>query len=421
MKKSTPRIEVKPLEEAATPDPHNVNKHTQRGRGLLENELRKRGAFRSIASAGKGVDVPVVYAGNLTLETAASAGFKEVVNVFVEGDQLVNVVRTDIAPNSPEAVALGISDNEIGKQSYNPDIDTLAALVAGDNALLAELRKQDEVFDGMVREMGLNEESADAEPQINRAEELNKKWKVETGDLWLIGEHRLICGDCTDKAVVDRVMQGEKAQIMFTDPPYGVDYTGGHFHSGNVNIKRERERLEADIDTAIYWNFLPVAKQFVDGACYMWFAGSRGRQVYDAVEDCGFEIHALIVWHKINATYAAMNAQYKQRHEPCLYFKPKGSILRWTGASDECTLWEVKRDAVNKFHPTQKPVELAQRAIGNHDAPIVLDMFSGSGSTLVACQNLNRKCRAIEISPAYCAVILERMSQAFPNLEIRKA
>ena len=170
MKKSTPRIEVKPLEEAATPDPHNVNKHTQRGRGLLENELRKRGAFRSIASAGKGVDVPVVYAGNLTLETAASAGFKEVVNVFVEGDQLVNVVRTDIAPNSPEAVALGISDNEIGKQSYNPDIDTLAALVAGDNALLAELRKQDEVFDGMVREMGLNEESADAEPQINRAE-----------------------------------------------------------------------------------------------------------------------------------------------------------------------------------------------------------------------------------------------------------
>lgn len=153
MKKSPPRIEVKPLEEAATPDPYNVNKHTQRGRGLLENELRKRGAFRSIASAGKGVDVPVVYAGNLTLETAASAGFKEVVNVFVEGDQLVNVVRTDIAPNSPEAVALGISDNEIGKQSYNPDIDTLAALVAGDNALLAELRKQDEVFDGMVRGM----------------------------------------------------------------------------------------------------------------------------------------------------------------------------------------------------------------------------------------------------------------------------
>ena len=116
-----PIVKVLPIEQAATPDPNNVNKHTQRGGGLLENSLRKRGAFRSIASAGKGVETPVVYAGNFTLEKAVSAGFTEIVNVHITGDQLVNVVRDDIEPNTAEAIALGLEDNEIGKQSYNPD------------------------------------------------------------------------------------------------------------------------------------------------------------------------------------------------------------------------------------------------------------------------------------------------------------
>jgi len=149
-----PRVEVLPIEEGATPDPGNVNKHTQRGGGLLENSLRKRGAFRSIASAGKDTETPVVYAGNYTLEKAVSAGFTEIVNVHVTGNQLVNVVRDDIAPNTAEAIALGIEDNEIGKQSYNPDIDLLAQLAAGDSAVLATLKKEDKIFGGMLEGMG---------------------------------------------------------------------------------------------------------------------------------------------------------------------------------------------------------------------------------------------------------------------------
>lgn len=148
-----PRVEVLPIEQGATPDPTNVNKHTQRGGALLENSLRKRGAFRSIASAGKDAETPVVYAGNYTLEKAVDAGFTEIVNVHVTGHQLVNIVRDDIAPGSAEAIALGIEDNEIGKQSYNPDIDTLAALAVADNSILAELRKQDKVFDGLIEGM----------------------------------------------------------------------------------------------------------------------------------------------------------------------------------------------------------------------------------------------------------------------------
>src|SRR5512146_1582327 len=144
------RVEVLPIEQGATPDPNNINKHTQRGGGLLENSLRKRGAFRSIASAGKDTDTPVVYAGNYTLEKAVAAGFKEVVNVHVSGDQLVNVVRDDLEPGSPEAIALGIEDNEIGKLSYAPDVDLLASLAAADDSILSAVRKSDKVFDGII-------------------------------------------------------------------------------------------------------------------------------------------------------------------------------------------------------------------------------------------------------------------------------
>ena len=203
-------------------------------------------------------------------------------------------------------------------------------------------------------------------------------------------------------------MDGAKADMMFTDPPYGVNYEGGHFHSGDVNIKRKREKLSADGTTQVYNDFLPVALSVVDGPCYMWFADSKARDVYNAVHDNGCEVHALIVWHKTNATYAAMNAQYKQRHEPCLYFKPKGSTLRWCGATTEATIWSQDRDGINEFHPTQKPVALAGKAMKNHEANTVIDMFCGSGSTLIAAEQLNRKCYGMEISPAYCDVIVKR-------------
>jgi hypothetical protein len=146
------KVDVKPIEEGATPDPNNINRHTQKGGGLLENSLRRRGAFRSIASAGKGVDVPVVMAGNFTLEKAIDAGFTEIVNVHVTGNQLVNVVRDDLEPGSAEAIALGLEDNEIGKQSYNPDLDILAAVMA-DPAMQA-LKAEDKILADIVEGMG---------------------------------------------------------------------------------------------------------------------------------------------------------------------------------------------------------------------------------------------------------------------------
>jgi hypothetical protein len=148
-----PKVEVLPIEQGATPDPNNANKHTQRGRGMHENSMRKRGAGRSIFSAGKGVTVPVTMGGNQTLEIAETLGM-EIINVHTTGQQVVNVVRDDIEPGSAEFYAMAIEDNEIGKQSYNPDIDVIAALTVGENALLSALRKQDDIFDGLLGGMG---------------------------------------------------------------------------------------------------------------------------------------------------------------------------------------------------------------------------------------------------------------------------
>lgn len=237
--------------------------------------------------------------------------------------------------------------------------------------------------------------------------------RCKAGDIWTLGNHRLMCGDSTNPDHIGQLMAGDIAEMMFTDPPYGVDYSGGvQFHKDGRTVTNNREKLANDNDTAIYTEFLPVALPYVNGPCYMWFAGSKARDVYNALHDNQCEIHALLIWHKTNAKYAAMNAQYKQRHEPCLYFKPKNATLRWCGATTEATVWNEARDAINEFHPTQKPVALALKAIGNHDAKTVLEMFGGSGSTLIACEQLRRKCYAMEISEKYCDVIIQRWENA---------
>lgn len=251
-----------------------------------------------------------------------------------------------------------------------------------------------------TRAIGVTEEDESAAKlQVQAA-----SGRVKSGDLWILGKHRLLCGDSTSVADIERLVGNQKCEMLFTDPPYGINYEGGHF------VVRKREKLSGDEDAQIYTRFMPLVPKFVDGPCYTWFAFAKCRQVVEVVEavEAVGELHSLIIWHKTNATYAAMNAQYKQRHEPCMYWKPKGSTLRWCGPTDEHTVWEMKRDGRNDLHPTQKPVALAARAIGNHTAQTVLDLFAGSGSTLIACETLERQCFAMELNEHYCNVILER-------------
>ncbi len=367
-------------------DPANARKHSDRNIESIMASLRRFGQQKPIV-----VDKSnVVRAGNGTLEAAKRLGW-----------ETIAVVQSDLTGADMSAYA--IADNRTAELAEWDDEILKATLEGLDDALRDAAGFDLKELDEILKEPQEVTEDDVPEPPVDPI--------TKPGDLWILGEHRLLCGDSTKAEDVERLMDGVKADMMFTDPPYGVNYEGGHFHSGDVKIKRKREKLADDDTTAIYPAFLPVALAVVDGPCYMWFADSKARDVYNAVHDNACEVHALIIWHKTNATYAAMNAQYKQRHEPCLYFKPKGSTLRWCGETSEATVWSQDRDGINEFHPTQKPVALAAKAIGNHEASNVLDMFCGSGSTLIAAEQLGRKCYGMEISSQYVDVICNRWAK----------
>ena len=206
---------------------------------------------------------------------------------------------------------------------------------------------------------------------------------------------------------VDRVMDGKKADAVITDPPYGVNYIGGR----NPESNTPRPMLKND-DTDLYTDFLKVLINFVSkrAVFYIWFAGRNGLSIYTAVDAVGLNVRSMIVWHKLKAHYGNFMAQYLQKHEPCLYCVQNSTD--WYGATNEVSVWEINQPSHNEHHLTEKPIECMSRPMSNSTkrGDIVVDPFGGSGTTMVACEQLGRLCRMIEIEPKYVAVILERMA-----------
>ncbi len=205
--------------------------------------------------------------------------------------------------------------------------------------------------------------------------------------------------------------------MIFTDPPYGVSYTGGIQFKNGHTVTDNQEMIKND-DKDIFAEVVPMMAMICKGPIYTWFADTKGSTIYDAIENSG-EIHSLIIWVK-NGGYGALNANYKQKHEPCLYWKAKGGKLNFSGPTTETTIWEIDKDGKNKMPPTQKPVALAAKAIGNHSVGLIADLFLGSGTTMVAAHQLNRKCYGMELDPKYCQVIVDRMIKLDPSLEIKR-
>lgn len=339
-----------------------------------------------------------------------------------QGVTETDVVLVSLTKTEEKALNIALNNRHI-EGEWTADLQGLLdELSAEAPDLFEDLRFGDLAADLKALEAQFNDEPTEGLTDPDEVPEEQETVVSEVGDLWILGgggrlEHRLLCGDSTDPACVARLLGGQKVDMMFTDPPYGVNYRGGYFHSEKINIKHKRENLQNDDSVEIYDDFLPIALKNVDGPCYMWFSDSQALRVYQSVENASGEVHALIIWHKTNATYAAMNAQYKKRHEPCLYFKPKNSNLRWNGPSNECTVWDIARDSVNDLHPTQKPVALAERALKNHSAETVADFFAGSGSTLIASEQLSRKFFGIELEPRFVDVCVRR----FQNFTGKKA
>jgi hypothetical protein len=401
MTKQTPSVEVLPIEQGATPDLQNVNKHTQRGRGLHENSMRKRGAGRSIFSAGKGVEVPVVMGGNQTLEIAATLGM-EVINVHTTGNQIVNVVRDDIEPGSPEFYALGIEDNEIGKLSYAPDVDQLAALAAADDAVLAQLRNEDKIFGGMLEGMGIKNETVDAEPQIDRAAELQDKWQTAIGQLWKLGNHRLLIGDCTVRENVERLMGGETASLAPVDPPYNV----GFEYDGETVDDTKTEEKYKEFCIAWFGECQRISeKQIVTPGCYNLASWMRW-----------FDAYHWTPWVKTNAMTNGKVSRFLC-WEPMLFFGKTWKRSRSNDIFDfpvQPQKMSNNGETLSGLHPCPKPLGMWEDLIENYSElnDIIYECFGGSGTTLMACVNKSRLCRIMEISPAYGAVILERFYTA---------
>jgi DNA modification methylase len=259
---------------------------------------------------------------------------------------------------------------------------------------------QDEINDLMPEKVdGLTDE--DAVPEIPE-EPITK-----LGDIWILGNHRLMCGDSTSIDAVDKLMDGQKADMVFTDPPYGVDYDGGHA------TEKRRDKLKNDDDVNMY--DLPVKNAYLaskdDAPIYLWFADRFATDVLEGLSDAGYQVRCWIIWNKNVAQFGAIGAQYKAKHEPCIYAFKKGKAPNWNGPTNEVTVWDVSRDHKNSHHPTQKPTDLAKRAMENHKVNLVLDLFGGSGSTLIACEKTNRQARLMELDPKYCDVIVKRWEE----------
>jgi len=256
-----------------------------------------------------------------------------------------------------------------------------------DSATLKEWKHDVSALDNFIESE--KKEPVDAEPQIDRATELNEKWQVKTGDLWQIGEHRLLCGDSTVKADVDSVMGGEKADACVTDPPYGV-----------LDNEWDRPFSQQDLDM-----IFSVTNGLV--ACFN-----------AAKTDIVFSMLSLLPMPERMGVWRYSQIMPRPgmiwSWQPVFYWNCK-EAKAWDSLD-----WYQGNSDKDKSHPTQKPVEFFEKIIGSVSANILYEPFCGSGTTMVACENLHRKCRAIEISPNYCAVILERMSTAFPELEIKR-
>lgn len=369
------------------------------------------------------------------------------------------IVADDLTPDQIRAFRL--ADNKVG------EIATW-----DDDKLEEELTELTGIID--MQDFGFEDFfSKDAQETVKPGDDDVKEPAdvfVKPGDLWVLGRHKLLCGDATKDTDVDRIMAGEKAQLVHTDPPYGVSYVT---QSGKYDMIKNDDKTGDDLLSTL---LVPAFKEYVrntdpDAAFYIWHASSTRRDFEDAMLAAGLLEKQYIIWAKPAPVLG--HADYQWSHEPCFYGEkagqhahfygdrtqrtvwmatihsraamaaslaggvvltdgkgskiyvsaktPKGKKLRYVRVSDEgqtvdlqpdstvSTVWEIGRDS-KTIHPTQKPLEIPIRAINNSSKPgdLVLDFFGGSGSTLIAAEKTGRRCNTIELDPKYCSAIIDR-------------
>ncbi len=403
------------------PDPRNANKGTARGQKMIVSSIQEDGFGRSGLLDKNGQ----IIAGNKTAEASAEVfGVDtDVIVVETDGKKPVYVKRTDLDladpdPNNP-ARRLAYRDNLASRFSFELDAEVVMAdIEAGFDFEGIDISVAD--FGELLPNVDWqgNGQVVEDEPPIDRAAELQEKWGTELGQLWRLGEHRLICGDCTDKAVVERVMGGDKAKAGVIDPPYGVGVEEWDKFNKNELMNFTRE-------------WIKTIHPFWDDTfnLMIFFLAQYQYELYELLKG-DYQFKQTVIWHYANTIGGggyrkSSDRKFTSTYQPILIF---GDALLAEGNGENRFDVIIEATPQSNFkegrsHLYQKPLKTIGKlaSFAANELEIILDCFSGSGTTLVACEQLYRRCRGIEIDPGYVAVTLERwhtLTDQMPELVI---
>lgn len=378
-----------------SPDPSNARKHDEKNLKAIKGSLKKFGQQKPIVVNKKNV----VIAGNGTLEAAIALGW-----------QKINVVYSELVGS--DATAFALADNRTTDLSiWDEDAlgKTLQALYEEDYAIA------DIGFDPDDAEYGVNRNKEgltddDALPEVPQ-----NIHGVNRGDIWQLGEHRLMCGDSTSKEDVEKLMAGEKADMVFTDPPYGGNSGGLKPYTGAERESRKKagkslvyQNVVIENDKNIDWlaNCFPILPVKEESTKIVFFKWNCFQKILNFCESWG-EPSALLVWDRVKKASAFF--RFQPQHELMFHW---GNQSDKRSTSSLSNVFSIEKDET-EIHPTVKPIALLEPIVlvCTSSSEIVIDPFLGSGSTLIACEKTNRKCYGMEIDPHYCSVIIERWQQ----------
>jgi site-specific DNA-methyltransferase (adenine-specific) len=390
------------------PDSRNANKGSPRGNQMIEDSLREYGAGRSILLDKHGR----IIAGNKTAENAGAIGMEDVLVVQSDGKRLVAVQRTDLDLDDPHTRQLAIADNRSGQVSLDWDTDALKGLVE-DGVDLAPFWTADELAAMWPQTVDLLTDEDDVPPVPAEPES-------KLGDLYILGDHRLLCGDSTSVTDVERLMGGQKAVCMWTDPPYNVAIGIDDVADAKARNRRTDGKGVANdaMEDGAFRQFITDALKTAFIVCepgaaiYVCHADSEGYNFRGAMVDAGWLRKQCLVWVKSSLVMGRQD--YQWMHEPILYGWKPGAAHRWCGDRCQTTVLKFDKPSKSPEHPTMKPVALIEYCLGNstQTGTAVLDLFGGSGSTLIACEKTGRRAYLMELDPKYCDVIVSRYEQA---------
>lgn len=383
-------------------DDKNFNRHTSYGMSLIEKSLRENGAGRSILIDKDGN----IIAGNGIVESAGQIGLDKVKVVETTGDEIIAVKRTDISLNSKKGRKMALADNSTAKADLEWDEENLKSEF-----------DEEELKDWGV-DLDWQEETEvteDEAPEVNE----NEPAKSKLGEVYHLGNHRLMCGDSTDAGSVAILMDGEKADMVFTDPPYGI------------NIDNSNGKILGDGDLSVFNNSLKTINDFAkeDAHLYIYFGVQFIKECIEELKKY-FKQTNILVQHITHENKPSPKGYFKNNYEMCYFSNRKDKDFNY-GLYDvsETTLEDKRYNGDGKLnaykalteikatehnlkaiHPTQKTINICAFYINisSNSDEIVLDLFGGSGSTLIACEQLGRKCYMMELDPKYCDVIRKR-------------